>query len=266
MSKMLVVAFDEEAKAYEGARAMRDLHREGDISVYAAAVVARDAEGKVSVKDEVDEGPIGTAVGMLTGGLIGLLAGPQGMVIGAAAGSMMGASVDLINLGVGSDFVDDVADQLAPGKVAVVAEVDEYWTTPVDTRMEALGGTVVRRFRADVEDEQIQRDIDATDAELDELEAEWTEASEENKARLQAKIDAAKVKLQDAKDRAETKYESMKAEGEAKVKAVNEQMASAKDEAKEKLQAKAEEIKADYEARSAKLKQSWDNAKEKLSS
>ena len=86
MSKMLVVVFDEEKKAYEGSRALAQLHGEGSISVYGAAVVARDSEGKVSVKDDVEEGPVGTAVGMITGALIGLLAGPEGLVLGAAAG------------------------------------------------------------------------------------------------------------------------------------------------------------------------------------
>ena len=45
MSKMLVVAFDDESKAYEGTKALRELHWEGSVSVYAGAVVARDADG-----------------------------------------------------------------------------------------------------------------------------------------------------------------------------------------------------------------------------
>jgi hypothetical protein len=39
----------------------------------------------------------------------------------------------------------DVATALTPGKYAVVADVDEDWVTPVDTRMEAVGGVVFRR-------------------------------------------------------------------------------------------------------------------------
>lgn len=262
MSKMLVVAFDEEAGAYQGARALRELHRDGDVSVYAAAVVARDADGKVSVKDTADEGPIGTAVGMMTGALVGLLAGPQGMVIGAAAGSMMGATADLINLGVGADFLDEVGEQLAPGMVAVVAEMEETWVTPVDTRMEALGGTVYRRYRWDVEDEQIDRDIVAWNAELDELEAEMREANEENKAKLQAKIDTTRGKLEAAGDKAKAKLEAMKEESDAKIKAVEDQMATAKAERKAKLEERKAKIKADYEARSSKLEQAWELTKQ----
>ena len=161
MSKMLVVVFDNEKNAYEGAKALIDLHRDGSVSLYAGAVVARDASGQVSVKDNVGEAPIGTAIGVMTGALVGVLGGPTGMIVGAAAGGLLGSVGDLINLGVGADFLEEVLGRLEPGKFAIVAEVGENWVTPVDTRMEALGGTVHRRQRADVEYEQIERDIAA---------------------------------------------------------------------------------------------------------
>jgi uncharacterized membrane protein len=50
MDKMLVVVFDSEIKAYEGSRALQELQNEGSINLYAKAVIARDASGKVTVK------------------------------------------------------------------------------------------------------------------------------------------------------------------------------------------------------------------------
>ena len=35
-----------------------------------------------------------------------------------------------------------------PEKSAIVAEIEETWVIPVDTRMEAIGGLVIRRPRA----------------------------------------------------------------------------------------------------------------------
>ena len=264
MSKMLVVVFDEEAKAFEASRALIDLHREGSITAYAGAVIARDADGTISVKDEVDEGPIGTALGMLTGALVGLIAGPEGMIIGAAMGSMIGVTADLINLGVGTDFVAEVADKLEPGKVAVVAEIQEYWTTPVDTRMEELGGTVIRRNRVDVEDEQIAREIAANQAEWEELKAEHKAASEERKAKLHAKVEAAKTKLAASGDRAKLKLALLKSESEAKSEALKKQAKHAREEHKAKLEQRKADMKADYARRSAKLKEAWGSTKEAL--
>lgn len=265
MSKLLVVTFDDEKKAYEGSKALAELHREGNVSVYSAAVVSRDAAGKVSVKDDLPEGPAGTALGMMYGALVGVLGGPQGVVLGAATGAAMGSIGDMMNLGVGVDFLDEVSGQLAPGKTAVVAEIGEGWVTPLDTRMEELGGTVIRRSRVDVENEQIERDLDALDAELDELDAEWAAADAADKAKLQAKIDATKAKLAATRERAQAKMDTMKQESEAKVKAVETQIASAKAEQKARLEKRAAELKSDHQARSAKLKASWEKAKAKLS-
>lgn len=265
MSKLLVVTFDDEEQAYEGTKALRELDREGSITVYAGSVIARDDDGLVSVKDSADEGPIGTALGMLTGALVGALAGPQGMAVGAAAGTMLGATGDLINLGMGVDFVDEVAAHLPPGKVAAVAEVEEYWSTPVDSRMEAIGGTVYRRWRIDVEDEQIERDIAALKADYQDLKDELKQANEETKAKIQAKIDDNRAKLAAAGDRVEKKLDAMKAEATAKVEAIDAQIKSANEELKNKLEKRKADIKEDYETRSGKLKEAWALTKEALS-
>jgi uncharacterized membrane protein len=90
MTKMLVAVFDSEAAAFEGLSALKDLHRGGDITLYSSAVIAKDKNGKVEVRQAVDPGPVGTAVGLLTGTLIGILAGPAGLAVGASIGGLAG--------------------------------------------------------------------------------------------------------------------------------------------------------------------------------
>ena len=141
MDRMLVVVFDTETKAYAGKQALIQLDNEGSISLYAYAVVGKNADGTANVKQGDDPGPLGTLTGTAVGSLIGLLGGPVGFAIGAASGMVAGGAVDLHNARIGEDFVADVTKELTPGKFAVVAEVQEDWTTPVDVRMEAIGGT-----------------------------------------------------------------------------------------------------------------------------
>src|SRR4029077_9450449 len=136
MDRMLVVVFDNEVKAYEGKKALLQLDGEGSISVYAYAVLAKHGDGTTSVKQGDDSGPIGTLLGTSFGSLVGLLGGPVGLAIGAGAGVLAGAAVDLNNARIGDDFIDDVSKTLTPTKFALVAEIEEEWTTPVDTRME----------------------------------------------------------------------------------------------------------------------------------
>jgi len=91
MDRMLVVVFDNDAKAYEGKQALLQLDDEGSISVYAYAVLAKHADGTATVKQGDDMGPLGTLLGTSFGSLIGLLGGPVGLAVGAASGFVIGA-------------------------------------------------------------------------------------------------------------------------------------------------------------------------------
>ena len=82
MNKFVVAIFPDEATAYAGTRALKELDAEGSLNFYGMTVVAKDGSGKLSVKEAADQGPLGTAAGALAGGLIGLLGGPVGAAIG----------------------------------------------------------------------------------------------------------------------------------------------------------------------------------------
>jgi uncharacterized membrane protein len=262
MDKMLVVVFDSERQAYEGTRTLKDLHADGSITVYGQTVIAKDAGGKVTVKEATDEGPLGTAVGLVTGALVGVLGGPVGVAVGATAGAYGGALFDLTTVGVSEDFLDQVARSLEPGKAAVIAEVQEEWVLPVDTRMEDLGGTVFRRAWGDVLDAQIARDAAAIEADIAAMEAEYEQASGEARAKLRAKIDAAKADLQRVRDRAKAAAESSQREAEAKIAALKKQAADSGAERKQQLEQREAAIRADYSKRTAKLDQALELGKE----
>ena len=198
MERMLVVVFDNEKKAYEGESALKQLEREGHLTIYERAVIVKHAEGTVSLKQVDEEGPLGSLSGTAVGGLIGLLGGPVGAAIGAASGLALGALYDADNARIGGDFLEDVSKSLTPNKVAVVAEVEEEWTTPVDTRMEALGGTVLRRALWEVEKTQDDEETAAMKADLKQLKSEISQANADRKAKLQKKIDQLQAKV-DAK-------------------------------------------------------------------
>src|SRR5215831_10164332 len=159
MERMLAVVFSDESKAYEGSRALNQLDDEGSVAVYATQVIQKNADGKISVKKTDDDFPIGTVGGMWLGSLIGLLGGPVGLGVGTIAGTGAGAIRDLYVADVNADFVDEVSKALTPGKFAVVANVNEEWVTPVDTRMEALGGVVYRTARDHFEADERSREV-----------------------------------------------------------------------------------------------------------
>jgi uncharacterized membrane protein len=254
MEKMLVVVFDDEPKAYEGSQALKQLDAEGSITIHAESVIKKNADGTVTVK-QVDDGfPIGTLGGTAIGSLLGLLGGPVGLVIGAGAGALAGGIGDLNVAGVDAEFLNDVAAKLTAGKCGVVADVSEEWVTPVDTRMEALGGTVLRAARKSVEDEQRARDVAALRAEIDQLKAEHARARADRQAKLQAQIDQLNAKLQAKLNQAKQRSEQIKSETEAKVQALQKKAEKAQGDMKATLDTRVKQIRGDYEESQAKLK------------
>ena len=142
MDRMLVMVFDDETKAHEGKKALLQLDSDGSISIYSYAVIAKHQDGTVTVKQGDDHGRLGTLAGTSLGSLVGRLSGPTGLALGVT-GPTAGATTDWNNA-IGEDFIDDVTKVLLPNRVAVVAEIAEEWTTPVDTRIGRIGGIVFR--------------------------------------------------------------------------------------------------------------------------
>lgn len=219
MEKMLVVVFDTEARTSEGKTALRDLDLEGSITDYADAVIAKNADGSTTVKQADEQPPFGTVTGTALGSLIGLLGGPVGLAIGMGSGMLAGAIADLHNSGVDADFVDDVRKQLAPGKFALLADIDEEWTTPLDLRMEALGGKIFRRSVSEVKHSLHEEHLAAMRADQEQLKAEAATAQADRKAKLTEKINQLDAKIQATLQRDKERREAAEREAKAKAEA-----------------------------------------------
>jgi uncharacterized membrane protein len=228
MERMLVVVFENEKKAYEGTKVLRQLDLDGSITVYAHAVVVKNPDGAVIARERDDEGPFGLLVGIALGALLGALGGPAGLAIGATAGLLAGGAADLDNARVGEDFIDDVTNALLPNRAAVVAEIEEDATGPLDTQMEAIGGTVFRRALSEVKHTIHDEQIAAIKADLAQMKAEHAQARAERKAKLQEKINQLDSKLQAQLQKAKERREAAQREARAKVEILQAKAAAAK--------------------------------------
>jgi len=159
-------------------------------------------------------------------------------------------------------YLTEAAEALSPGKIAVIAEIAEEWVTPLDTRMETLGGTVIRQPRAEFIDAQIERETVARKAELAQLKAERDHAIGEAKAKLQAKVEAAQRALREESARLKEKIAAGERERQAKIEAITAQAAHASGEIKEKIQKRIADSQARHEVRKEKLSQAWQLVKE----
>ncbi len=247
MERMIVVIFENELKAYDGSRALSELDAEGSISIHAKAVIMKNSEKTLNIKQEDDEFPMRTVGGTAIGALIGLLGGPIGLGIGAIAGVLTGSILDLNRAEVNTEFLDEVSNKLTPGKWAIVADISEEWETPVDSRMAVLGGTVFRATRQSVGHEQHTREVAAIKANITQLKAEQAKAQTDQKAKIQAKIDALNKKLGTKLEQAKQRAKQQQEEAKAKVDALEKKAAKAKGETKAKIKERIVEIKEEAE-------------------
>src|SRR6267142_2736835 len=161
MHNYIAVVFDNTSKAYEGLHALWQLDDAAEVTVHGTAVVHRDAMGNFQVDTKETHPALATAAGVGVGALLGLLAGPAGAAVGAAGGAAIGAAAggavgvttDLIRADTRDQATDETAFVLDAGQSAVIADVSEDSTLPIDSRMRELGGIVRRRAFSTVKDD-----------------------------------------------------------------------------------------------------------------
>jgi uncharacterized membrane protein len=249
MNKMIAIVFGDERAAYEGVRALSALDREGSIDLNALAVIKKNADGTVSRERVDDEFGAWTAGGTALGSLIGILGGPIGVGVGMGTGALVGLIGDLHTSEVDDDFLVDVTTALIPGKFAVVADVDEEWVTPLDTRMEALGGVVFRTIKTAAEDERRAREAAARRTELDELKAEHAKARGDRKAKLQAQIDQLRARLEKKLEQNQARSKQAEEQVQAKVQALQKKADQEKGDAKAAIEARISRLRDNYQRR-----------------
>jgi uncharacterized membrane protein len=124
MSNLVVITFDNAEEAGKVRETLRSAERSEHLSLDDSAVVVKDEDGEIHVKNEMDRGVKTGAVG---GGLLGLVVGSivfpvVGTIIGAVGGALVGKSADL---GIDQKFVKEVAEDLQPGTSAIFLIVRE---------------------------------------------------------------------------------------------------------------------------------------------
>jgi uncharacterized membrane protein len=154
MENVLAINFAQDPNAYEALTTLKELDGQGQVDLKGAAVVLRNEAGGIDIKDEVgDTGWEGTATGGIIGLIVGILGGPFGVLLGGATGLLIGSLFDMDDADETESVLGEVSRSVRVGHDAVLAEVDEQSPEVVDSAMERLGGTVLRRSLDDVEAE-----------------------------------------------------------------------------------------------------------------
>lgn len=156
MSSLVVVSFDSPDEAQNVLDVLRGQTKYGNISFDDTAVVSKDMEGKVHVKNNVSHGTMtATGIGALLGLLLGSILFPiGGLLLGAGGGALVGK---LMHLGVDGDFVKEVSQSLQPGTSALFVLVRDADPAVVRAALEGHHGTVIQTTLSEEAEESLQR-------------------------------------------------------------------------------------------------------------
>jgi uncharacterized membrane protein len=164
MAELVALAFETE----DGAERMRDrlvgLQREHLITLQDAAVVKRNLDGKVKVKQASSLVGAGALGGGFWGMLIGLLffAPWLGLAVGAVTGALAGKFSDI---GVDDKFIRDVGNTIRPGNSALFLLISDVTPDRVLDELKEFKGAKV--IRTSLSKEQEARLKDAFGAEVE---------------------------------------------------------------------------------------------------
>jgi uncharacterized membrane protein len=196
METVLAINFDQDASAYEALTNLKELDGQGQVALEGAAVVVRNDDGRVDIKDEAgDIGYEGTATGGIVGLIVGILGGPFGVLLGGATGVLIGSLFDLDDLDTTDSVLDEMSRSVRVGHASVLAQVNEQSPEVVDSAMERLGGTVVRRPLDDVVAEIAAAEDAQRAAKREARKRLHEERREQRKEQVEQKIAELKSKL-----------------------------------------------------------------------
>jgi uncharacterized membrane protein len=154
MSDLIVVGFKDEFKADEVMNELRRLQSEYLVDLEDAAVVIRNQEGKVKLKQAQELVAAGAVSGSYWGILLSILFfNPIFALVGAAAGAVSGALTDI---GIDDNFMRDLGSTIEPGTSAIFVLVRKSTPDRVLADLSKFEGKVLRTSLSKEDEAKLQ--------------------------------------------------------------------------------------------------------------
>jgi uncharacterized membrane protein len=144
--ELIVAAFTDERGAARALEQLKLAKKEKLIGIRDAAVITRDVNNTLHIKETGDmSGRKGAGVGGIVGGAIGLLFPPAILGTAAVGAAIGGLGARLHDAGFRDDELRDIGSSLKPGTSAIVAVIEHTWVDEVERDLAAQGAKIVRQ-------------------------------------------------------------------------------------------------------------------------
>lgn len=142
-TQVIIAAFDGIDSAKDAFDDLKQLEKEKSIKIENAAILQKDDDLRLHIRDVKDmTGTRGAVLGGVTGAIVGAITGPVGWVAfgGAAVGGLV---AKLKDGGFDNSRLEQWGDRLQPGTSALIAVVDHIWVRDVEAALQETARDVM---------------------------------------------------------------------------------------------------------------------------
>ena len=161
---LIAVSFDEPLMAQELLLAFARLAKHDRVDIEDAAMVFKDDDGKIRLRQTRDVMPgQGAASGGWVGALVGIIGGPLGILAGGALGAAAGGLfAKLRDVGIDDEHMKELGEQLDRGKAALFVLLNEYDVTSVAMEFRRFEGELFYSNADDAISRRLRDELAAT--------------------------------------------------------------------------------------------------------
>jgi uncharacterized membrane protein len=142
--QLLIAAFQDEGGASAALQMLKDAKKEKLVAIKDAAVLRKDAEGKLHVSETGDmTGTRGGVIGAVVGAGIGILTGGAALAIAGVGAVAGGLAAKLRDSGFNDERLRKLGEGLKPGSSAIVAVIEHTWVKEMEEELQKAGAEVV---------------------------------------------------------------------------------------------------------------------------
>jgi uncharacterized membrane protein len=145
---LFIATYSAPEGAEEDYEAVKELHKEKVIGTYDAAVVTKDEKGKVHVKKHEKPTQHGAWGGVAAGAVLGLLF-PPGILVGAAAGGLIGGAIGHFWKGMSRKDVLELGEVIDDGEAALVVVGESKLAAHIEKAVKRADKRISRQIEMD---------------------------------------------------------------------------------------------------------------------
>lgn len=165
---VIVATFRDEKDADKALENLKAERKDKAFTIQDAAIIKKDINGKLHMKETADSGGgKGAGIGLILGAAMGLIGGPIGLAAWGAGGALVGGiAAKLHDSGIKNEELRKIGADMPLESSALVVVIDPNWTSPIEKELAAAGAQVSTAEIAAEIAERLQKAAAEREAEL----------------------------------------------------------------------------------------------------